>query len=60
MHMSIMALAYTVNGRMNITFAYTNPPLSTPWADRFLATQVAVLEMLADGAAGDKTITSII
>ncbi len=56
----IMTHAYTVNGRLNITFAYTSPPLSTPWAERFLATEVAVLEALADGSAGDKTITSTI
>ncbi len=56
----IMTHAYTVNGRLNITFAYTSPPMSRFWAERFLATQVAVLEKFADGAAGDSAITSVI
>ncbi len=53
----IMTHAYTVNGRLNVSFAYTHPPLSAAWAEKFLAVEVAVLQAFASGTAGDEAIS---
>ena len=60
MNAGLMVHAYTVYNQLNITFAFTSPPIQKEWAEKFLQDMVAVLQILIRSPKDDIEIISIL